>query len=164
MKHHRYPTLLLTLNNRECERQFLAATARAEIELPKLSRESKLRPTLIEIDEHLQTNHPPDIRERNVGANRLESYVGVERKELPVFDKAIEGITVEVVAVRRIGGPIRVRIVRRHDQNSSPGLRDAVKLGHKRHHVRNVLSDVTANYVVEFVISKRIRNRSEIVN
>ena len=144
--------------------KFLAATDCAEIELPKFSRESKLRPTLIEIDEYLQTNHSPDIRERNISANRLESDVGVERKELPVFDKAIEGITVEVVAVCRVGGPIRVRIVRRDDQNPAAGLRDAVEFGNKRHHIRNVLCDVTANDVVELVIRKRIGNRSKIVN
>ena len=142
----------------EFERELFAATDRAEIELPKFPREAKLWPALIQIDEELQANHAPDIRERNVGAYRLESYLGVERKELPVFDEAIEGIAVEVVAVRRIGGPIRVRIVRRDDQNSAAGPGDAVKLGNERHHIRNMLGDMTANDLVKFVVRKRIRN------
>src|SRR2546423_1691242 len=144
--------------------EFLAATDCAEIELPKFSGESKPRPTLIEIDNQLQTNHPPDIRERNISANRLESDVCVEGEKLPVFDKAIKGIAVEVIAVCRIGCPIGVRIVRGDDQNSATRPGDAMKLGDKRHHIRHMLSDVTANDVVELVIRKRIRNRSEIVN
>jgi len=148
----------------ELKTQLFAATDHAEIELPEFSREAKLRPALIEIDEEFQTHQAPDIRERNVRAYRLESYLGVERKQLPVFDEAIEGIAVEVVAVRGIGGPIGVRIVRGDDQNSAAGPGDAVKLGNKRHHIRNMLGDVTANDVVELVIRKRIRNRSKIVN
>jgi len=153
-----------SLDDPEFELQLFAATDRAQIELPEFPGEAKLWPALIEIDEEFQANHAPDIRERNVSAYRLESYLSVERKELPVFDKAIEGITVEVVAVRRIGGPIGVRIVRGDDQNSAAGPGDAVQLGNKCHHIRNMFGDVTTDDVVEFVIRKRIWNRSKIVN
>ena len=153
-----------SLENREFELQLFAAIDRAEIELPKFPCEAKPWPALIEIDEEFQANHAPDIRERNVRSYWLESYVGVERKELPVFDKTIEGITVEMIAVRRIGGPIGVRIVRGDDQNSAAGPGDTVQLGNKRHHIRNMFGDMTTNDVVKFVIRKRIRNRSKIVN
>ena len=88
--------------------EFLAANNGAEIELPELSREAKTRPLLIEIHDKLQPNCPPKIRQRDVRPNRLELHFGVERKELPVIDEAIERVTVEVVLMRGVGRPIRV--------------------------------------------------------
>src|SRR5437870_5056730 len=137
-----YPHTSSRFQDFELKTKFFAATDRAEIELPKLSRESELRPALIEVDEQLQTNHAPNIRQRNISANRLEPHVCVKRKELPVFDKAIERITVEVIAVGRIGGPIRIRIVRRDDQNAAAGLSNAMKLGDESHDIGNVFGDV----------------------
>ena len=98
----------LLLNDDEVKAKLFAATDSAEIKLPELSRESELRPTLIQIDEQLQTNHAPNVRQRNVSANRLQPHVSVEGKELTVFDKAVEGITVEVITMRRIGRPIGI--------------------------------------------------------
>src|SRR5438094_306352 len=109
------------LDNFKLELQFFAAADRAEVELPKLSRESKLRPALIEINDQLQTNRAPNVRERNVSANWLEPDVGVERKQLPILDKAVERIAVEVIAVGGIGWPIRIRVVRRKNQDAAAG-------------------------------------------
>ena len=54
--------------------------------------------------------------------------------------------------------------MRCRDCDSSAGFGDAMQLSDERHHVRNMLSDVTADDVVKIVVRKRIRNRSQIVN
>jgi len=50
-------------DDHEFELQLFAAADQAQVELPELARKSKARPTLIEVDEQLQTNRPPNIRE-----------------------------------------------------------------------------------------------------
>src|SRR5215510_3253926 len=100
-----------SLHNQKFELQFLTAEDIAEIELPKFSGETKAGPTLIEINNYLQSDCAPKVRQRHVSAHRSQLHVRVERKELAILDEAIERITVEVVAVRGISSPIRIRIV-----------------------------------------------------
>ncbi len=68
-----------------------------------------------------------------------------------------------MVAVGRVGWPVRVGIVRRYDFDQAAGSRDAVKFAHKRHHIRNVFDDVPTNNFVKLIVGKRIGNVSEIV-
>ena len=45
---------------------------------------------LIEVHNELQTDRAPEVRQRNVRADGLEFDFRVERKELPLVDKAVE--------------------------------------------------------------------------
>ena len=45
---------------------------------------------MVQIHDEFQTEHSPEIGERDVGADRLEPDLGVERKKLPLVYKAIE--------------------------------------------------------------------------
>ena len=92
----------------ELEGQLLAATDHAEIELPELSRESQLRPALVDVDQQLQTEGAPDIRQRDISANGFQPNVRVEGKELAVFDKAVERVAVEMIAMCRVSGPVGI--------------------------------------------------------
>jgi len=85
-----------------------------------------LRPTLIEINDEFQTNGPPQIRQRNISADWFQFYVRVERKDLAVVDEAVERVAVEVVAVRWIGAPIGIGVMRRDDDDSATGFRNAM--------------------------------------
>src|SRR5215510_829537 len=100
-----------SLHNQKFELQFLAAEDIAEIELPKFSGETKTGPTLVQINNCLQSDCTPKVSQRHVSAHQSQLHVRVERKELAIFDEAIERITVEMIAVRGIGSPIRIRIV-----------------------------------------------------
>src|SRR5262249_28624367 len=73
-------------------------------------------------------------------------------------------IAVEVIAVSGIGGPVGICVMRGHDLDNRAGFCDAIQLGDERHHVRNVLDYVTANYLVEFIVRKWIRQSAEVVN
>lgn len=119
---------------------------------------------LIEINDEFQTNGSPQIRQRNINADGCQFYFGVERKKLAVVDEAIEGIAVEMIAVRRIGGPVGVGVMRRDDGNASAAFCDAIEFCDQGHYVGNVLGNVAANDLIEFIIGERIWNRSEIVN
>src|SRR2546423_15480400 len=88
------PDLENLLQHFQRELQLLAANDGAEIELPKLSGEAKAWPLLIEIHDQFQPNCSPKVCQRNVRANRFELHFGVERKELPVGDEAVESVTV----------------------------------------------------------------------
>ena len=119
---------------------------------------------LIEINDEFQTNGSPQIRQRNINADGCQFYFGVERKKLAVVDEAIEGIAVEMIAVRRIGGPVGVGVMRRDNGNASAAFCDAIEFCDQGHYVGNVLNDVTANNFVELVVGKRIRHSTQIMN
>jgi len=119
---------------------------------------------LIQVNDEFQTDGPPQIRQRNISADWFQFYVGVERKKLAVVDEAIEGIAVEMVAVRRIGGPVGVGVMRRDDRNAAAAFCDAIEFGDESHYIGYMLGDVAADNLVEFIIGERIWNRSEIVN
>jgi len=99
-----------------------------------------------------------------MSADWFQFYVRVERKELAVVDEAVERVAVEMIAVRRIGGPVGIGVMRRDDRNAAAAFCDAIEFGDESHYVGNVLGDVAADDLVEFIIGERIWNRSEIVN
>src|SRR5438876_9216092 len=117
---------LTLLRNLKFKSQLFAAHNCAQIKLPELARETEARPALVEVYKKLQTKRPPKIRQRYVGANRFESDIRVERKELSIVDKAIEGITIEMIAVCRIRWPIGIRVMRSDDCDVTPRLCDAI--------------------------------------
>ena len=97
------------------EIQFLTTKDARQIELPKLSREAKRWPTLIEVHEELESQRAPQICETDVSLNGLQLRRSVKRKRRARRDEARERVTVEVIAMRWICGPIGIRIVRRQD-------------------------------------------------
>ena len=147
----------LFLHDFELKSEFFSAKHTAQVELPEPSREPKGEPTLVQIHQELQADGAPKIRQRDVRAQRLQSYVRVKRKELAILDEAIEGITVEVIAVRGIGSPIRIRIVRSSNCDASARFRDSMQLSNERHDVGNMFGYMAANDLVEFIVWKWIR-------
>lgn len=156
--------ILMVLRDFKLELQFLAAKNGAEIELPELTRESKPRPVLIEIHNELQTECTPQVCQRNVRPDRFQLHFGVERKELASIDEAIEGIAVEVIAVRRIGRPVRIGIMRRGNPYSTAALGNAMQLRDESHDVGYVLGDMAADHFVELIIFERIGKDTQIVD
>ena len=63
-----------------------------------------------------------------------------------------------------VGRTIRIGIVGSNDIDPAARLGNAMKLANKRHHVRNMFNDVTADDLVEFVIGKWIGQHAQIVN
>ena len=110
------------------EMEFLAPKDAGQIKLPKFSRESKTRPTLIEIDDPFNPERAPEVRQRNVSANRFQPDIGIERKKLALVDEAIERVTVEMIAMGGICGPIGIRTMRRYNPDAAARFRDAIKL------------------------------------
>jgi hypothetical protein len=154
----------LALDHFEFKLQLFPTHDCAQVELPEFSREAKSWPALIQIHQKLQTNCSPKISQRDIGADRSEFHLSIEGKELAVVDEAIERVAVEMIAMSGIGWPIGIRIVGRGNPDPAARLSDPMKLRNERHYVGNMLGDVATNNFVEFIVSKRIRNRSQIVN
>lgn len=153
-----------SLHDFEFEVEFLAPADGRQVKLPKFPGEAKRRPALIQVDEKLQPHRPPEIRQTHVSRDRLQLGGGIERKRSSRRNEAGEGIAVEVIAMRRVGSPIGIRIVRRQDLQHSAGLRDAMQFVDEAEHVRDMLYDMAADDLVELIIIKRIRKDAEVVN
>ena len=81
---------LFRLNGLQLKMQFLSPNHVAQIELPELAREAKRWPTLIEIDDEFQTQRAPEIRQRNVSADRFQPDLSIKGKQLTIVDEAVE--------------------------------------------------------------------------
>src|SRR6266853_1521839 len=90
------------------EVKLLAPADRREIELPEFSREAKRRPVLVQVSNELQAKHSPKIGETHVRVDWLEFDVRIKGKRSPRGHEAGEGITVEMIPVRWVRGPIRI--------------------------------------------------------
>ena len=88
--------------------QFLTAHDVAQIELPEFAREAERGPMLIQIGDEFQTKRTPEVCQAHVSADRLQLNGGVKRKGSALGHKAGEGVTVEVIAMRWIGGPVGI--------------------------------------------------------
>src|SRR5687768_5565993 len=99
----------------EFEVEFFTAADGREIKLPEFSGEPKRRPTLIEVDEEFEPHRAPEICQTYVSCHRFQLGGGVERKRRACRHEASERVTVEVITMCRIGGPIRIRIMRSYD-------------------------------------------------
>ncbi len=69
-----------------------------------------------------------------------------------------------MIAVRRVGCPIGVSVVRCKEFYAPAVFRDAVEFGNKSHHVGNVFGNVIRDDLVKLVVGKRIRNIAKVVN
>src|SRR5690242_18551980 len=69
-----------------------------------------------------------------------------------------------MIAMRWVGGPVRVRVMRRENFEFAAGPGDAMQLRHEPDHVRHMLDHVTTNDLFKLVVVERIRKDAEIVN
>ena len=153
-----------SLHNQKFELQFLTAEDIAEIELPKFSGETKAGPPLIKVYQELQSQTAPEIREAHVSTYWMQHCFGVERKGCALRDEAGEGVTVEVVSMRGVGGPIWIRVMRRNDLQSPTRFGNPVQLGDELEHIGNMLDHMPANDLVEFVSGEGIRKDTKIMD
>src|SRR5947209_2058237 len=99
------------LNYLEFKLKLFTTADAGEVKLPELTGETQRRPPLIEIGNELESDGSPKIGQTDVSPNRLELDLSVKRKRSSLRDETGKRITVEMIAVRWIGGPIRIRIV-----------------------------------------------------
>ncbi len=144
--------------------ELFAAKDGREIKLPELSCEAKGWPSLVEIHEKLQTKRPPQICKAYMGSDGLEFGFHIKRKGRSRRNKAGEGVTVEVISVGRIGGPIRIRVVGSNNLQFATGLRDAVQLCNETENIGNMLDYMATDDLLKFVVFERIRKDPEIMN
>ena len=76
--------------------------------LPKLSGEAERRPSLIQVDNKLQAQSPPEVRQRYISADWSQFEICVERETGVLLDEILEGITVQMVSVGWISRPVGV--------------------------------------------------------
>src|SRR6266404_3222096 len=119
---------------------------------------------LVEVCYPLQSHCAPKICQRYVRRDRSQFDGRIERKRRAVGHEASKRITVEMVSMSRIRGPVGVCAVRRNHLYTATRSGNAVQLADKRHYIGNVLNDVTADNLIELVISKWIRQYAEIVS
>ena len=155
---------ILLLHHFKLKVEFLAAKDHREIELPKLARETKPRPALIEIDDKLQTDRAPEIRKADASDDRPEFGCCVKRKRSLRRHETGERITVEVIAVCRIGGPVRVRVVRREDLQLTTWPRNAMQFIDEADDVGHMLDYVITNDLFKLVVGEWIGKNTKVVN
>lgn len=119
---------------------------------------------MIQIRYPLESQDTPKIGQTNVRAQRAKFHRRVKRKRGALRHETGERITVEMISVRRVSGPVGVGIVRRNDPDNPTGLRYPMKLADEGHNVRHVLDHVTANDLIKLIVGERIRQLPEIVN
>src|SRR5204863_5906950 len=111
----------------------------AQIKLPKLARKAKRGPPLIQIHECLDAKCSPEISERDKGANWVQFHLGVEGKELALFNEAVERVAVQMISMSRVSGKVGIRVMRRDDRDAAAGLRDPIEFGHEREDIRHMV-------------------------
>src|SRR5438105_4694421 len=119
---------------------------------------------LIEVGYPLQSHCAPKICQRYVRRDRSQFDHRIEWKRRAVGYEASKGITVEMFTKRRMLGSIVVCEMMRNHLYAADRFGNAVQLADKRHHIGNVLNDVTADNLIELVISKWIRQYAEVVS
>ncbi len=144
--------------------KFFTAANVAEVKLPELAREAKRRPVLVEICDKFEPQGAPEIRESDVSAQRLQFHSRVEGKRRAFRHEAGKRITIEMVAVRWVGRPIRIRIVWGNNLDVAACFGNAMQLRDKVHHIGKMFDHVTTNDLVELAIREGIWNNAQIVN
>ena len=69
-----------------------------------------------------------------------------------------------MIAMGWIGGPIRIRTMRRHNPDVAARFHYAIEFADECDHIGHVLDDMTTDDFVELIISEGIRNVAEIMN
>lgn len=151
-------------HNFKFKTKFLAAKDVRKIELPKLSRKAECRPMLVQVGNEFQPQKAPEVGQTYISANRPKFDLRVERKGCAIGHETGKRIAVEMIPMSRVGGPIGIRVVRSDDFDQTRRFSDSVEFANKGHYVRHVFDNMPADDYVEFVVRKRIRKSSEVVN
>ena len=69
-----------------------------------------------------------------------------------------------MIAMGRVGGPGRIRVVWRDYLYQARRFGDAMQFANESHHIRRMLDDMPADNLVKLVVGEWIGNRTEIVN
>lgn len=88
----------------------------------------------------------------------------VKWKRCAIRHEASERITVEVVSVRGVRRPIRIRVVWCDYFEPSARLGDSIQLVYESEDVGYVLNDVTTDDFVELVVVERIGEDAQVMN
>ena len=99
-----------------------------------------------------------------MNTQRAQFRLRVKRKRCAIRHEAIERITVEVVSVCGICGPIRIRVVWCDYFESPSRLGNSMQLVNESEDVGYVLDDVTTDDLVELVVVKRIGKDAQVMN
>lgn len=94
------------LQNFKLEMKFLATENSRQVKLPKFSGEAQRRRALIEIRDPFEAQNAPEVCEADVGADRTQLNRSIKRKRRAIWHEASEGVTIEMVSVGRVGGPV----------------------------------------------------------
>ena len=97
-----------SLNDLELKVKIFASKDEIQIMLPKLSGEAESRPSPIQVDNKLQAQRPPQVRQRYISADWSQFEICVERETGVLLHEILKGITVQMIPVSRISRPIGV--------------------------------------------------------
>ena len=86
---------------------------------------------LVKIRNEFQSKKAPEISQANVGANGPELDGGVKREWTALGHEACKRVTVEMISMSRVCGPIGIRIMRSDYLDAATGFCNAVKFAHK---------------------------------
>jgi len=111
--------VILFLDHFELETKFLATANCRQIKLPKFAGKTKAGPALVEVSEELKPEGAPQIRQAHMTVNRLQHYVGIERKWCAVRHEAVKRVAIKVVTMGRVGGPVGIGVVWRKNLYST---------------------------------------------
>src|SRR4029453_7497556 len=69
-----------------------------------------------------------------------------------------------MVSMCRIGGPIRIGVVRRDDPQHATWFCNPVKFTDERNHIRHVFDYMATNNFVELIVWKRVWQNTQVVD
>ena len=96
--------------------------------LPKLSGEAERRPSLIQVNNKFQAQRSPQVRQRHISADWSQFEICVERETGVLLHEILEGVAIQMIPVGWISRPVRVRVMRSHDSESTSGFSDSMQL------------------------------------
>ena len=86
---------------------------------------------LVEIRNEFHSQEAPEVGQAYIGVYGPKFDHGVERKGSAIRHEAGEGVAVEMVSMCRVGGPIRIGIMRSDDFYQTRRFSYAVKFADK---------------------------------
>jgi len=119
---------------------------------------------LVQVRDHLQTECAPEIGQGYISADRFQLDLSVEGKRRAVRHEAGEGIAVEVITMSRVGGPVGIGVMRRHDPDAATWSGDAMQFGDEGHHIGHMFDHMAADDLIEFVVAKRKGKDTEVMD
>src|SRR5258705_2311760 len=105
----------------------------------------------------------PEVCEADVRFQWSQFGFGVKRKRCSLRHEAREGITIEMIAMSWIGGPIRICVMRCNDLQPATRLGNTMQFDYERKHIRHMLDDMSTDDLVELTVNEWIGKDTEVV-